>query len=132
MNLQSIFFEAMPALHLIFKLDYVPTHGDFKELTPEQYESFREKASPEDLMEMAGEKIYALLPDNPEIQEKLVNEFGNNLCIFRESEISAFERAYNFIDKCCEGKHFDKLTAKLAYVAETIPPVFIKDTPYAR
>ncbi len=133
MDLFFLFFRLAPAMKLIFKISYIPTREDFKELTPAQYRAMYAKVPEEDLKALANKKVFALLPDDIKVYNKVVNVYGNDLAIVSEDEVSAFEAAADLIEQYCNnsGKNYDSLTDKLVYMAQTLPSVFSEGTPYA-
>lgn len=133
MDLEFFFFKLGPAIQFIFQIGYIPQESDFKELTPELYESFSMKASEEDIKSFSGHKIYAILPDDQQVWNRMVDAFGENLMILNEEEIEAFTRAAKLFDRCCSesGKDIKTMSDKLVYMARTLPSVFTEDTPYA-
>ncbi|MBD5356876.1 MAG: hypothetical protein HDR88_07730 [Bacteroides sp.] len=133
MNLHFFFFQLAPALNFIFKISYIPQDEDFKELTPEQYEAFNQRGSEEDQKNLANQKLFAFLPDDPKVSNHVFKLSGNNLFIVTEEEINAFASASALIDKCCSDSnhHFDSLMDKLTYLRQTMPDVFTEGTPYA-
>ncbi len=133
-DLNFFFFEFGPAMQLIFKLGYIPQIEDFKELTSELYEAMFKKLPEEESSPLKNKKVFALIPHDEKLREKLLEEYGNNFVIVGEDEISIFERTANAIENYCRksGRGFESMKEKLIYMAEILPDVFSKDTPYAK
>ncbi len=133
-DLNFFFFQFPPAMQMIFKLSYIPKKEDFKELTSDLYEEMYGKLSEEDSGPLNNQRVFAIIPDDEKVCDKLFEEYGNNLMIVGEDEISTFERAANAIENYCQksGKSFESLTDKLIYVAGILPDDFSKSTPYAK
>ena len=134
MDLEFIFFQFPKALQFMLKLSYIPQDSDFKELTPEQYAAFYRKATDEIQSEYKDQKVYAFLPDDPQVNNRLVECFGgDDLMIVSELERSYMDKTVRYIDMVC-GESKEDLTTdseRLAYVAGTLPEVFTEGTPYA-
>lgn len=120
-------------MKLIFKISYIPNREDFKELTSGQYQAMYAKVSEEDLKTLSNQRVFAFLPDDIQVYNRVVNEYGNDLMIVGEDEVSAFEGAAETIERYCteSGRTFKSLTDKLVYMAQTLPDVFSEGTPYA-
>lgn len=127
-----VFFQLGPALQFIFKISYITQRSDFKELTTSQYQSMDQKLSEDDIQNLTNQKVFAFIPDDPKIYNKLTNLYGDNLLVVGDREISAFESAYGLIESYCNdsGREFESLTDKLVYMAQTLPDVFSEGTPY--
>lgn len=97
MDLEFFFFKLGPAIQFIFQIGYIPQESDFKELTPELYESFSMKASEEDIKSFSGHKIYAILPDDQQVWNRMVDACGENLMILNEEEIEAFTGRQSYL-----------------------------------
>ena len=76
--------------------------------------------------------MVALIPENSENMQKIIDAEGKNLIILTESEIQVFESATNFINKFIKdsGKEIICSSDKLKCLAEWIPDTFTKGTPY--
>lgn len=133
MDLFFLLFRFGPAMKMIFKIGYIPQRDDFKELTPEQYRAMYLKVPPEDLKELEGKKVVALLPEDPKVYSRMVNEYGNDLLVVSDDEIATFEGAAEIIENYCKdsGRTFSSLSEKLVYMAQRLPDVFSEGTPYA-
>lgn len=134
MDLHFLFFRLFPALQFIFKLNYIPQEKDFKELTPEQYVSFhRKEVDNEDFKDLSDKRLYAFLPDDPKVYNRIVEMYGDNLAIIGEEDFASFAKASEYIEMSCNesGKHFDDITDKLGYLATQLPDVFTEGTQYA-
>ena len=123
MDLWDLFFGAGPAVHTIMKLGFMPKDEDFLELTEEQYRQFFEKEG------FTDEKIYALLPKNP--QHYVPSDF-NELNICTESDIATMKRGWQIVESYCSKSNciFSSDKEKLAYAASLMPDVFSKGTPF--
>ncbi len=132
MDLLFLLFQAGPAMRLIFNLCYIPQRSDFKELTHEQYTAMNNGMSEEERSSLTRRRVYALLPDDPKANNKLVTEYGDNLMVLGEDEIAVFESAATMIEDYCQrrGKSFETMNEKLIYMAQMLPDVFSKGTPY--
>lgn len=132
-DLFFMFLEFGPAIKLIFEISYIPNREDFKELTPDQYKAVYAKMPEEELKTLEGQKVLAFLPDDPQVYSRLYNKHGDNLMVVGSEEVSTFERVAEVIERYCENskREFKSLTEKLVYMAEVLPDVFSKDTPYA-
>ncbi len=133
MDFDFLFFRLPAALQFIFKLNYIPCETDFKELTSDQYASFYKNIPEDEINSYDGKKIFVFLPENPQVYNRLIKSFGDNLVIVSESERSTFAEASEFIDNSCDksGEVFNILSEKLAYVAKILPAQFSEGTPYA-
>lgn len=133
MDLFFLLFQAAPALQMIFKLSYIPQREDFKELTPGQYEAMYAKVPEEELKTLADQRVLAFLPDDIQVYNRLINVYGDDLMILGEDEIANFEKVSEMIERYCakSGRTFESLTDKLVYMAQVLPDVFSKGTPYA-
>lgn len=134
MDLHFLFFRLFPALQFIFKLNYIPQEKDFKELTPEQYASFHKKeVDNEELKDLSDKRLYAFLPDDPKVYNRIVEMYGDNLAIIGEEDFASFAKASEYIEMCCSesGRNFDDITSKLGYMATRLPGVFTEGTQYA-
>lgn len=124
MDLIDLFFITGPALSSIFKLGFIPTEKDFKELTEHQYECYRRKEGE------PKEKIFALLPEDP--QHQLSGDDYNELSIVLEHQMIGYQRAAQFIDNYCKDQNFATLTEKLQFMASRIPDCFSEGTPFEK
>ncbi len=91
MDLFFFIFRFAPAMKLIFKISYIPNREDFKELTSGQYQAMYAKVSEEDLKTLSNQRVFAFLPDDIQVYNRVVNEYGNELMIVGVDEVSAFE-----------------------------------------
>lgn len=133
MDIGDFFFRLAPALQFVFELSYVPQPEDFKEFTPAQYASFYRQGLDKEMDGDQKQRLFVFLPEDPKAYNRLVEMYGDQLMIVKESEISAFKSVEEFIANCCNdsGQTFDSLSEKLAYIARRIPDVFTEGTPYA-
>lgn len=133
MDLEFFFFQLPQALQFIFKLSYIPRDSDFKELTPEQYAAVYCKSTEEIRSKYKDQKIYAFLPDDIQVNNRLVQCFGDDLIILSELERTYVDKTARYIDTLCSGCNEDlkSIPDQLAYVARTLPEEFSQDTPYA-
>lgn len=133
MDLHFFFFELEPAMKLIFSIDYIPQPEDFKELSPEMYEAMRQKVSPEDLKAMGGQKIFAIMPEDPHVYSRVVSYFDDDLGIVTEREIGIFAKVEKYIDTLCQksNREFNSMREKLIYMAQILPHEIAEGTPYA-
>ncbi len=131
MDLDFIFFRLPQALQFMFKFNYIPQKSDFKELTDEQYASFYSQ-EPAGIRDSQDQKIYVFLPDEPNVYNRVMNLFGDDLVIVSESELMDFHTASIYIDNLCDksNRHFESQTEKLTYIARILPDVFIEGTPF--
>lgn len=76
--------------------------------------------------------MVALIPENSENMQKIIDAEGKNLVILTESKIQVFESATNFINKFIKdsGKEIRCSSDKLKRLAKRIPDTFTKGTPY--
>lgn len=130
MDLSFLFFHPAPALHFIFKIDYIPREEDFKELTSEQYDSIYGQEIGKDDQDP---RIFAFLPDDVAVHDRLKKVYGDDLVILNEYEIDAFKSAEEYIDKLCQKSDYpmNSLHDKLAHLARIVPSVITEGTPYA-
>lgn len=118
-------FHSVEAINAVFKLGFVPAKEEFYELTPEQYELYYSTN------ERTGEKIFMLLPDDPQIYNEVAS---GDVFVVTEQEMSRFEGAGLTIERYCarSKKTFATFEDKLRYVAGKLPPFFTVGTKYAR
>ena len=133
MDLNFMFFQLPPALNLIFNISYIPQEEDFKELTPEQYQQLQLKVSEEELQNLENQKVFALIPDDPQIMARLNKLYEDELSVVSENEINIFKAAAKFIENCIKDsdEKLESINDKLSFVASHIPDVFSTGTPYA-
>ncbi|MDR3365525.1 MAG: hypothetical protein LBO71_00945, partial [Prevotellaceae bacterium] len=119
------FFAMGSTIKAVFRLGFLPKREEFYELTPDQYEQYYKSN------EQTGEKIFVLLPDDPQQYNDVAS--GNVLVIFTEREMHRFEGAGKTIESYCteSGKTFATFEEKLYYVAGQMPPSFSQGTKYA-
>ena len=119
----DIFFGIWPAIKTIIRLGFMPKEEDFKELTPHQYEKFYNTVG------YTEEKIYALLPDDP--QRKVPLESAE-LMVLKEQEKEYFEQGWVVIEQYCfkSGRKFLTEKEKIAYAASCLPYVFSKGSEF--
>ncbi len=132
MDLFFLFFQAAPAIQMIFKISYIPKKEDFKELTDGQYQAMYAKMSEEDLKALSNKKVYAFLPDDIQAYNRLVNVYGNDLLVVDDNEISVFEKVASLIGQYCadSGRSFNSVPDILSYMAQMLPDAFSEGTPY--
>ncbi|MDE7463376.1 MAG: hypothetical protein K2M88_09480 [Muribaculaceae bacterium] len=133
MDLFFMCFRMGPAMKMIFNVGYIPKKEDFKELTPQQYVAFRLKVPEAERRELENQRILAFLPDDPKVYSRVVKVYGNDMVIVGSEEVDDIFKVCNIIDNYCkESKQvFENDTAKLIYMAKTLPPVFSEGTPFA-
>ncbi|MDE5975263.1 MAG: hypothetical protein K2M10_07440 [Muribaculaceae bacterium] len=120
-------------MKLIFSIGYIPKREDFKELTPQQYASFRLKVPESERKDLENQRILAFLPDDPKVYSRLVKVYGNDLVIVGSDEVKSFDEVRKIIDKYCDNskQSLDNETDKLIYMAKTLPDVFSEGTPFS-
>jgi hypothetical protein len=121
----SEFLSPFTGVMAIFKLGLVPEDDELYELTPEQYKHYY--ATVEDANEHLGEKIYVILPKDPQKYKELTFE---GVFTLTEKEVIFMKRAEKLIEEYCKGKKFDNFHEKLCYCASVMPEVFSKGTKY--
>lgn len=65
----------------------------------EQYERYYKSEAFKNSFYTFSDKMLALIPENSENMQKIIDAEGKNLVILTESEIQVFESATNFINK---------------------------------
>jgi hypothetical protein len=122
-------FATLNGVTVIFKLGFIPKDDDLYELTPEQYEHYYATAEGAD--EHYDEKIYMLLPKDPQKYAEIASE---DVFAISEKEVVLIERAEKLIERYCADskKTFNSLDEKLRYCASVMPDVVSKGTQYER
>lgn len=125
MNVFGLLFETGEAIRAIFMLGYLPEDKEFHELTYPQYQYYFETYG------YTSEKVFMLIPEDGEKYRELAVDAV--LCM-TESEKNCLKDGALIIEKYCKdsGKQFDSFEEKLYYVASCLPPLFSKNSRYAR
>ena len=135
MDLNFLFFELGETLRFIFKVNYIPTRKDFKELTRLQYAAFFATASKEDIALMDNTRLFAFIPDSATVKNQTTEiDLPEHLFIVTEDEIAIFEKTSKFIDhliKTSGREDINTVSEKLGYIAQILPDVFSKGTSYS-
>jgi len=122
-------FSPLRGAMILFKLGFIPTEGDFLELTSEQYQHFYNTA--EDADNHRDEKLFMLLPQDPQIYAEVA---AGDALILSEGDIAGIKGGVAFIENCCadSGEKFNTLDEKLRFCAGKIPAVITDGTKYAQ
>jgi formylmethanofuran dehydrogenase subunit E len=122
-------FSTLSGVTVIFKLGFIPNDDDLYELTPEQYEHYYATAEGAD--EHSDEKVYMLLPKDPQKYAEIASE---DVFALGERDVVFIEKAAKLIEEYCakSGKTFNSLDEKLRYCASVMPDVVSKGTQYER
>lgn len=118
--IESMFFYTGPAIVTVFRIGFVPRRAEFRKMTEEERCLFAVE------MPDKAKEEYWVVRNRDKFGDK------NALVIFKEEEIDQLMSAVKHLDRLVMGETFEDDEKMLHRVAQCLPPVFTKDTRFAR
>jgi len=114
-------------MSMLFKIGYVPEDDELYELTPEQYESFLNRAGRSKYY--TDGKIFMVLPKDPKKYQEIAVD---DVFALTEMEVDYLKEAIEIVEEYCQesGKEFKNLNEKLRYCATVMPESWSEGTKY--